>query len=206
MQRWLKGVPLPFLIKSLIQPPSPTNWSLPSLSLDVFIFPIWSPRFLPSRPFPSTASSFSPSLLPKRFYFTACFSFQSLYKLLLQGPRTINFQQEQHPEDMIKMVMNDKRPREAEDQPFLLLAPASPEGPDDARQANSRKGDREPCWGSREHRAQGRQGGRRKLLWSCSVALHRSLNSVSLICKMVILSSTCLLTLAKIQWMVCGRV
>lgn len=84
--------------------------------------------------------------------------------------------------------------------------PASPEVPDDARQANSWKGDREPCWGSREHRAQGHQGGQRKLPWSCSVALHRSLNSVSLICKMVIVSSTCLLTLAKIQWMVCGRV
>lgn len=40
MQRWLEGVLLPFLIKSLIQPPSQTNWSLPfSLSLDAFIFP-----------------------------------------------------------------------------------------------------------------------------------------------------------------------
>lgn len=129
MQRRLEGVLLPFLIKSLIQPPSPTNWSLPfSLSLDAFIFPIWLPRFLPSRPFSSTASSFSPSLLPKRFYFEACFSFQSLYKLLLQGPRTINFQQEQHPEDMIKMVMHGDRPREAEDQPFLLSAPRQPRG------------------------------------------------------------------------------
>ena len=129
MQRWLEGVPLPFLIKSLIQPPSPTNWSLSSsLSLNAFIFPTWLPRFLPSRPFLSTASSFSPSLLPKRFYFTACFSFQTLYKLLLQGPCTINFQQEQHPDDMKKMVKNEKRPREAEDQPFLLLAPRQPRG------------------------------------------------------------------------------
>lgn len=53
---------------------------------------------------------------------------QSLYKLLLQGPRTINSQQEQHPEDMMKMVMNEKRPREAEDQPFLLMAAFQPRG------------------------------------------------------------------------------
>lgn len=124
MLRWLEGVPLPFLINSLIQPPSPTNWSPPSsLSLDAFTFPIWLPRFFPSLPFPSAASSFSPSLLPKRFYFTAC-----SVTLFLQGPRIINSQQEQHPEDMMKMVMNEKRPREAEDQPFLLMAALQPRG------------------------------------------------------------------------------
>lgn len=172
----------------------------------LLFFPFDCLGFLPSRPFPSTASSFSPSLLPKRFYFTACFSFQSLYKLLLQGPRTINFQQEQHPEDMIKMVMHGDRPREAgEDQPFLLSAPRQPRGSGWCKTSKQQERGQSPAGGA-ESTGLGHRQGPRKLPWSCSVALHRPLNSERLICKMGIMSPTCLLTLAKIQWMVCGRV
>lgn len=78
MLRWLKGVLLPVLIISLIQPPSTINPSPhSSLFLDVFIFPILLPRFPDSLSFrcPIYLLSFLPSLKKTFLTASAFFSF-----------------------------------------------------------------------------------------------------------------------------------